>query len=188
MTDFIEELLLEAEQKEKELLLAHVDLLLREVKKLEESISSNFSQAEEEKKIIDDWVMTKNVKLQDKIDRITTQLKLFMDTQDDEVKTIDLPHGKLLRRKQPDKIEIVDLEEFLLNANRSMINLQPEIVKPNLNKIKAFYKMTQKVPQGTMLIEGKEKFSIKLKQIGEENGKEKAGVSNKQTDSYRNAI
>ena len=70
-----------------------------------------------------------------------------------------------------------------------MINLHPEIVKPNLNKIKAYYKMTQKVPQGTKLIEGKEKFSIKLKQNGEEeNGKEEAGAGTKQTDSYRNVI
>jgi len=192
MDNFIDELLAEAEENEKQLHLAHIDLMLSEMKKLESEIETNFEQAEEEKRIIDSWAVSKNLKLQERIERITTLLKLFMDSQGNEVKTIDLPHGRLQRRRQPDKIEIVDLEKFLSNADRSMVTLQPEIVKPNLNKIKAYYRMTQKLPEGTRLIEGKEKFSIKLNNSQnkeeEANGKKQTRVGTEQTNSYRDAV
>jgi hypothetical protein len=186
MTDLIEELLQEAEEDEKRLHLAHVDLMLSELKRIELEVSSNFMQAEEEKQIIDDWAISKNVKLQEKSDRIVNQLKLFMQLQGEEVKTIDLPNGKLLKRKTPDKIEIVDLENFLINADKSMVTLQPEIVKPNLNKIKAYYKMTLKLPVGTKLIEGEEKFNIKLNEV--KSGKEEAGIRAEQANTYRDVI
>ena len=192
MDNFIDELLAEAEENEKQLHLAHIDLMLSEMKKLESEIETNFEQAEEEKRIIDSWAVSKNLKLQERIERITTLLKLFMDSQGNEVKTIDLPHGRLQRRRQPDKIEIVDLEKFLSNADRSIVTLQPEIVKPNLNKIKAYYRMTQKLPEGTRLIEGKEKFSIKLNNSQnkeeEANGKKQTRVGTEQTNSYRDAV
>lgn len=183
MSDLIEELFAQDESK---LHLAHIDLMLSEMRKLEESISSNFNQSEEEKKIIDEWAINKNVKLQEKADRIKSFLKLFLESQDAEVKTIDLPNGKLTRRKGSDKILIVDMEKFLQNANKSMFTLQPEMVKPNLTKIKAFYKMTQKVPLGTELIEGEEKFNIKLNEVN--NGKEETGVGTKQANEYRDAV
>ena len=186
MTDLIEELLQEAEADERKLHLAHIDLMLSEMRKLEVAIASNFAQAEEEKQIIDEWAMNKNVGLQEKADRITSLLKLFMESQGEEVKTIDLPNGKLLRRKTPDKIEIVDMEAFLQNANKSMFTLQPEMVKPNLTKIKAFYKMTQRVPVGTRLIEGEEKFNIKLNEVN--NGTKETRTGVEQADSYRDVV
>ena len=197
--DLIEELLQEAEEDERKLHLAHIDLMLSEMRKLEIAIADNFSQSEEEKKIIDEWAITKNVKLQEKADRIANLLKLFMESQEAEVKTIDLPNGKLTRRKGQDKIVIVDMEAFLQNANKSMFTLQPEMVKPNLTKIKAFYKMTLKVPLGTKLIEGEEKFNIKLngasskeatphKKEIEENGTKETRVGVEQTDEYRDAV
>jgi len=67
---------------------------------------------------------------------------------------MDLPNGKLLRRKQPDKIEIENLDEFMLNADSSMLTVIPEMVKSNLNKIKAYYKRSTKVPKGTKLVIG----------------------------------
>ena len=167
-------------------LLAHIDLLLSEMIRIEVEIATNFAQAEEEKQIIDNWAMSRNVKLQEKVDRITSSLKLFMESQNEDVKTIDLPNGKLLRRKTPDKIEIVDMELFLQNANKSMFTIQPEIVKPNLTKIKAYYKMTQRVPAGTQLIEGEEKFNIKLNEVN--NGTKETGIGAEQTNSYRDAV
>jgi hypothetical protein len=156
------------------------------MRKLEVAIASNFAQSEEEKQIIDEWAMNKNVGLQEKADRITSLLKLFMESQAEEVKTIDLPNGKLTRRKGVDKLVIVDMEKFLENANKSMVTIQQEIVKPNMNKIKAFYKMTQRVPIGTQLIEGEEKFNIKLNEV--EHGKEETGVGTKQANEYRDAV
>jgi hypothetical protein len=161
-------------------------LMRSEMRKLEVAIASNFAQSEEEKQIIDEWAMNKNVGLQEKADRITSLLKLFMESQAEEVKTIDLPNGKLTRRKGVDKLVIVDMEKFLENANKNMVTIQQEIVKPNLSKIKAYYKMTQRVPIGTQLIEGEEKFNIKLNEV--EHGKEETGVGTKQANEYRDAV
>lgn len=55
------------------------------------------------------------------------------------------------------------MEVFLANANSQMVNVVPETVKPDLTKIKAFIKMTTKVPQGVNVIEGSEKFSLTLR-------------------------
>ena len=183
MSDLIEKLFAEDDSK---LHLAHIDIMLSELKKLEESISSNFMQSEEEKKIIDDWAINKNVKLQEKADRITSFLKLFMESQLDEVKTIDLPNGKLTIRKGADKIVIVDMEKFLQNANKSMFTVQPETVKPNLTKIKAFYKKTLKLVEGTELIEGEEKFNIKLNEV--KDGKEEVRAGVEQANEYRDVV
>ncbi len=186
MKDFMESIMADAEEDERKLNLASIDLLLVEMRKLEESISSNFSQVELEKKILDEWAITKNVALQEKADRISSLLKLFMESQNEEVKTIDLPNGKLTRRKGQDKIIIVDMEKFLENANKNMVTVQQEIVKPNLSKIKAYYKMTLKVPIGTELIEGEEKFNIKLNEVN--NGKEETGVGTEQANEYRDVV
>lgn len=79
------------------------------------------------------------------------------------MKTIELPHGTLKLRKQPDKVEITNMEVFLANANSQMVTVIPETVKPDITKIKAFIKMTSKVPDGVSLIEGTEKFSLVLR-------------------------
>jgi len=186
MKDFMEELLAEAEEDERKLHLAHIDLMLSELRKLEKSITANFSQVDEEKALLDEWAILKNVRLQEKADRITSLLKLFMDGQDSKVKTIDLKNGKLTRRKGSDKIIIVDMEKFLKNANKNMVTVQAEIIKPNLTKIKAFYKMTQKVPIGTELIEGEEKFNIKLNEV--KDGKEEVRAGAEQANEYRDVV
>ena len=159
---FLDELLEQAEAKEITLHLAHVDLVLAEISNLEEQISKNFEQTEHEKKILDEWTIRKNSKLQDRISWMTMKLESFMKSQGDSVKTIDLPNGKLLRRKQPDKIEIADIDKFMLRADSQLLTVIPEMVKPNLKKIMAYYKRRLILPEGTKLIIGEEKFSIKL--------------------------
>lgn len=188
--NFLDELLEEAEAREITLHLAHVDLVLAEICNLEKQVADNFEQTEQEKKILDEWTLRKNSKLQDRIDWMAKKLELFMRNQDDTVKTIDLPNGKLLRRKQPDKIEIVDLEKFMLSANSYMLSVVPEIVKPDLKKVMATYKRNLILPEGTRLIVGEEKFSIKLKNNKEEEDGEpsEAGAGNKSADSYKTAV
>ena len=189
-TSFLDELLLEAEANEHKLHLAHVDLILVEMMNLEEQIKQNFEQSEVEKKIIDEWTLRKNSKLQDRFDWMSKQLERFMYEQGDDVKTIDLPNGKLLRRKQPDKIEIADMDTFMLNADSSMLTVIPEAVRADLNKIKAYYKRSLRVPEGAKLVIGEDKFSIKLKPNGEEeNGTEtEVRTGNKQTSTYQAAV
>jgi hypothetical protein len=55
------------------------------------------------------------------------------------------------------------MDVFLANANSQMLSVVPESVKPDLNKIKAFIKMTTKIPAGINVIEGKEEFKLTLR-------------------------
>lgn len=187
--NFLDELLEEAEAREITLHLAHVDLVLAEISNLEQKISDNFLQTEQEKKILDEWTLRKNSKLQDRINWMTKKLESFMKDQADNVKTIDLPNGKLLRRKQPDKIEIIDLEKFMLSANSYMLSVVPEVVKPDLKKVMAAYKRNLILPEGTRLVIGEERFSIKLKNNKEEeDGETETGVGDKQSGTYKAVV
>ena len=184
--NFLDELLEEVEARETTLHLAHVDLVLGEISNLEEQIAKNFEETEKEKAILDDWTLRKNSKLQERIDWMSRKLEAFMREQGDDVKTIEVCNGKLLRRKQPNKIEIIDMDKFMSNNNLYQLGtLQPEILKPNLNMIKAFINSTKRLPLGVRVVEGTEKFSIKLNNKKEkDNGKTKIRTGDK--FSYQN--
>jgi phage host-nuclease inhibitor protein Gam len=158
--NFLEELLLEAEQKEIKQTSAFYDLVLIEIGKLQSEIESNFAEAEKEIEIIKEWTLNKNSKLQDKIEMLSRKLEAFISVEGK--KTIELPHGDLKFHKKPDKVEISDLEIFLQSATADMIRVQPEEIKPDINKIKAYIKNKGCIPKGVTVIEGKEEFSYKL--------------------------
>ena len=63
MDNFIDELLQEVEEKEQKLLASHADLLLNEIGSLQHQIDTNFTQADEEKRIIHEWALSRNSKL-----------------------------------------------------------------------------------------------------------------------------
>jgi hypothetical protein len=179
--NFIDEMLLEIEEKEQQMELAHADMLLKEISSLQSAISKILEQAEEEKQIIHEWALQRSAKLTERAEWLTKKLEAFMNEQEASVRTIDLAHGQLLRRKQVEKISVDDLNTFLLNPYLSQLTTTtPEVVKPDLNKIKAFYKMTRKIPEGCRLQESSDKFSIKLK--GGVNGTSKNGTGSQQTD------
>jgi Bacteriophage Mu Gam like protein len=188
---FLDELLEEVEAKEVTLHLAHIDLILAEMKNMEDLISKNFEQTEKEIQILNEWTLRKNSKLQDRIDFMSKKLEAYMREQEG-VKTIDLPNGKLLRRKQPDKIQIENFDEFMLNADASMLTVNPESVRPDLRKVMAYYKRRLIPPVGTKVVVGEEKFSIKLnnnKKEQEDNGTtSETGAGNKQRNSYKAAV
>ena len=158
---FIDELIADAEANEQKQTLAYFDLLVAEISKLEEEVSHNFRQAEDEAKIIHDWALKRNSSIQEKIDRLKLKLEAFIREQNK--KTIDLPHGILKIRKMPDKVEISDMEAFLKNASQALITVVPETIKPNLVKIKASIKKTTRVPEGVSVTEGKDEFKLTLK-------------------------
>jgi len=179
--NFIDEMLAEIEAKEEQMQLAHVDMVLKEIGSLNTSIEKIFFQAEEEKAIITEWAIQRNAKLQDRAELLTKKLELFMSEQDPATRTIDLPNGQLLRRKQVQKLVVEDLVMFMENSNLSQLTTTaPEVVKPDLSKIKTFYKMSGKVPKGCSLVESTDKFSIKLK--GGVNGTSKNGTTGQSTD------
>lgn len=159
--NFLEELLIESEQNEIKQTAAYFDLILIEMGKLQSNIESNFAEAEKEIEIIKEWSLNKNLKLQDKIEFLSRKLEAYI--REENKKTIELPHGDLRFHKKQDKVEISNLDEFLKSATSDMIRTEPEQIRPDLNKIKAYIKEKGRIPKGITVIEGKEEFSYKLR-------------------------
>lgn len=162
-SNFIDELLAEVEAQEQKLSMSHADLIVLEIAKLQSQIARTIKESEEEIKIIQNWALSKNVKLQERAELLQKKLEFFIRETGD--KTVDLPHGILKIRKKPDRVEITDLESFLANANSGMLTTVPESVKPDLNKIKAVIKTSGRTPEGVTVITGNEEFSLKIKEI-----------------------
>ncbi len=186
MKTFLDELLEEVEQKEDQQKEVYVDLLLIQIKNLQDEITTNFNNADKEIEIIKNWALSKNTVLQERINLIEKQLEQFARSSDK--KTIDLPNGILKVRKSPDKAEVVDLELFLSKANADLVTVIPEQIKPNLKNIKNFIKMTTKVPDGVRVIEGKEEFSYTIKSEDKDAGEKETGVGTEQTGELRAVV
>ena len=177
---FIDELVKEAEEKEQKLNRELADLMLLEIRNLQEEIERVFDQAEKERTIIKNWAITKNSKLANRIEWISKKLELFL--KEENIKTLELAFGSLRFRKQPDRVEILDNELFLNNANSSCLMIVPETAKADLNKIKAFIKRSGRTPDGCEVIPGEIKFSYSInnnKEIGV-NGTKETGAGGKQ--------
>ena len=166
-SNFIDELLAEAEEKEQAQTRAHFDLLLLEIAKLQEEISNNFSESEKEIEIIKWWALERNSKLQNRTQYYERRLEAFI--REEGEKTIDLPHGVLKLHKKPDKVEVVDVPAFLKHAHIDLMRIVPEQIKPDLNKIKLYHKNSGRLPAGVDLIEGKDEFTYKLINNGKDN-------------------
>lgn len=174
-SDFIDQLLKEAEEKEQKLSREFADLMLIEISQLEKQIQSNFEQAAREREIIKNWALTRNSSLASRIDFLSKKLEAFIKETGE--KTINLPNGILKMHKRQDRIEVEDLDLFLKNARPEWLTVIPEQAKPNLVSIKNHIK-TRPIPKGVKVIEGEVEFSYKLN--GVEDGKEEVGVGTKQ--------
>ncbi len=163
---FIDELLADVEQQEIQQTSAYYDLLILEIAKLEEEISHNFKEADKETAIIKEWAIKKNAVLNERSQLLKMKLESYI--RESGNKTMDLPHGTLKIRRTPNKVEITDMELFLKNARSEMLSVIPEQVKPDLNKIKAFMKVSNKTPEGVTVIEGKDEFKLTLRDQAKE--------------------
>lgn len=165
---FMEALLDEVIEREQVQSESLADIVLIEIRDLTARIETTLEQAAAEKQIIDDWALTRSAKLQERIDFLSKKLEAFIAERN--VKTIDLVNGQLKVRKKPDRVEVDDMEQFLLHASRDLVSTVPESVKPDLMAIRQFVKRSGgRPPKGVRIIEGKEEFSYKLK--GTTNGK-----------------
>ena len=182
---FLDELLEEAESKEFYQTEAYYDLILLQIKNLQEQIANNFSEAEKEINLINNWTLSRNTVLNERSQVLERKLEAFI--RERQVKTIELPNGILKMHKKPDKIEIDNLELFLKHARPEVLTIVPETVKPDLSKIKAFIK-TRPVPMGIKVTEGKEEFSYKLRTEVNNERQEETGSEVKPASSFRNVI
>ncbi len=186
MKTFLDDLLEEVEQKEEQQTEVFIDLLLLQIRELQLEIAGNFDNADKEIEIIKNWALAKNTSLQERITRIERQLEQFI--REANKKTIDLPNGILKVRKSPDKAEVEDINLFLSRAGAELVSIIPEQIKPNLKGIKSFIKMTQKVPEGVRVIEGKEEFSYIIKTEEKDVGEKEAGTGVEQTGELRAVV
>lgn len=167
---FMEELLSEVETNENLATEAYMDLLIAKVGHLEEKIASNFKSAEEEVKIINDFALSKNSRIQGQIDGIMSMLESFirdLNEKNNNIKTISLAHGTLKLHKKPDKVEVIDLELFMNHATEELLTKLPESYKPNLNKIKNYIKMSGRVPFGVTKTDGTDEFKLTINKTNE---------------------
>ena len=189
--NFIDDLIKEAEEKEEQQTEAYFDLLLLEIKRLNSEIEKNFTEADKEAELIKNWALTKNSKLQNRIDWLAIKLEAFI--RERKEKTIELANGVLKMHKKPDKVEITDMDLFLKHARSELLTVVPEQLKPDLNKIKAWLK-GHVLPKGVTVIKGKEEFSYKLNgQLNnlEENnngGQKEIGTGTQSADKLRVAV
>lgn len=184
---FLDELLEEAESKEAYQTEAYYDLILLQIKNLQGQIANNFSEAEKEIQHINNWVLHRNIVLDERCKVLERKLEAFI--RERQVKTIELPNGILKMYKKQNKIEIENLELFLRHARPDVLTIIPEQVKPDLSKLKTFIK-TRPIPAGVRVIEGQIEFSYKLRKEIEDCGEEtKVGASSESSSSnFRAAI
>jgi phage host-nuclease inhibitor protein Gam len=167
--NFIDELLRESEEKEIKLSYEYADLILLEIKSLQNKINHVSETAKKEIQILEEWSLNKAVKYQDRIDFLAKKLNQFILEANE--RTIDLANGTIRLRKGREKLEVFDLNKFLSNKySPELVNLKQE-VKPDMQKIKDFINRSGKVPEGVKVIPGNEnEFSYKIK--GGPNGSE----------------
>jgi hypothetical protein len=182
---FLDELLEEAESKEAYQTEAYYDLILLQIKNLQGQIAYNFSEAEKEINLINNWTLSRNSVLNERTQVLERKLEQFI--RERQLKTLELPNGILKLHKKPDKVEIEDMELFLKNASGEVLTIIPEQVKPDLSKIKAFIKR-RPVPAGVRVIEGREEFSYKLRKEVDDGGQEEAGLEAEQPSNLRAVI
>ena len=171
---FIDQLIEEAEAKEKKLEQAQLDLILIEIRKLEEQIENNFDTAAQEREIIKNWALERNAMLSSRIEWLSKKLELYL--REENVKTLDLPNGIIRIRKNVEKVTIVDEEKFFKKATNALLNIIPESAKPDLLKIRAWIKKTGRVPEGVEVTPQEDKFSYTIKRNN--NGKKETGTTN----------
>ena len=162
---FMDELLAEAEAKENSQLDSIMDMVLIEIRKLDEQIARNFRTSDEECKLIQDWALRRSAKQQDRINWLAVKLEKFI--RDRGVKTVSLANGTLKIRRSQDKIEFFDMEAFMETTNPALLTLVPAYYTPNLKGIKEQIKLYDVVPDGVEVIPGSDKFSYKLKTNGQ---------------------
>jgi len=167
--NFIEDILRESEEKEIQWTEANYDLMLLAIKKYQSEIEHNFQEAEKECTMIQNFVLSKNAQIQERIKWLEMKLESYI--REREEKTISLCNGTLKMHKKPYRIEVEDLELFLKNARKEWLTVIPEQLKPNLLAIKNHIK-TRPTPKGVKVIEGEIEFSYKLNNE-EENAGEK---------------
>lgn len=165
---WMEEMLQEIEAAEEKQTEASYDLMLLGIKRFQSEIAHNFEVSAKEITMIRNFILHKNSQIQEKINWLEKKLEAYIRERGD--KTIQLANGCLKMHKKPDRVEIEDLDLFLVNARKEWLT-EVKQVKPNLLAIKNHIK-TRPTPKGVKVIEGQVEFSYSLNKEEENAGEE----------------
>jgi len=168
---FIDELLAEAEIKEKEerveMSRLRADQILAALSVLEQNAADVNKLCDTEISIIEEYRATELHKLEKKASWLAYQLEQFIRSTDE--KTINLPHGTIRLRLGRDKAEITDPEKFMrVAAARGLLRSIPESFEPDMQKVVTYLKQNNGLA-GAALIPAQTKFYYTIKGIN--NGK-----------------
>jgi len=160
--DFIEELLLQAEQadaeKQIEMDRLRADQILGAVAKLEEEMFDVNELCEKEIKLIEEYRTKEIARLDKKRSWLVWNLEGFMRSSGE--KTLNLPHGRLKLRKGRDRVAIIAMEQFLkIGQKLGLVRKIPESVAPDLQAILNHVRTTGEVPPGIEVIPADVKFT-----------------------------
>ena len=160
--DFIEELLLQAEQADQEKKISmdrlRADQLLAAVAVLEGQMSDVNELVDKEIKLLEDYRSTELSRLERKRSWLIFNLDGFMRSTGE--KTIRLPHGILKLRKSKDRIAVVAMDKFLaIGKKLGLLRTVPESVSPDIQAILSRIKTTGEIPEGIEFIPGEPKFT-----------------------------
>ena len=173
--NFIEELLQEAEVREKEykdeMDKLKADQMLAAVEKLDEQMNDVIKLADEEIALIEEYRKQELEKLDKKRSWLTFNLEGYIRSTGE--KTITLPHGQIKLRQGRQKVQVIDLSKFLKIGDRlNLLRKIPESIEPDLQAIQQHIKRTGEIPVGVDVIPGATKFSYSLTRGGNNNGKQ----------------
>ena len=161
---FIDDLLLESEQREKEYRIEmsrlRADQVLMALAVLEEKVADVNELVEAETKILQDYQQAELQKLQKKMSWLEYNLDHYIRSTGE--KTINLAHGSIKLRLGRDKVEIVDLEKLLPIATRNgLLKEIPASTVPDLEKLKIYIRNNRTIPAGVTMTPAQTKFSYK---------------------------
>ena len=129
---------------------------LRKLRTVLAKVEEDCETAEAEHRLIDEWLKRETAKHEDTIRSFRGLLSDWHRralAADPRAKTIELPAGRLVARKQPDRIEIADVDEFLA-LNPGAPTIVRTTVSPDKRAILADVKETGEILPGVQFIPG----------------------------------
>jgi len=160
--DFIEELLLEAEQADQEKRISmdrlRADQLLSAVSVLEGQMSDVNELVDKEITLLEGYRSNELSRLERKRSWLVFNLDGFMRSTGQ--KTVRLPHGELRLRKGKDRIAVVAMDKFLaIGKKLGLLRSVPESFSPDIQAILSRIKTTGEIPDGVQFIPAETRFS-----------------------------
>lgn len=171
---FIDEILAEAEadaqERRQEMSRIRADQMLMVLQRLDAQSQGIAETAESEVKLIEEWRNAEESRIEKKRSWLVWNLEQFIKASGE--KTIRLPHGSIKLRQGRDKVEIIDIDQFMaVGPRKGLVRTYPEHQEPDLPAILAHVKRTGEIPQGVQIALATTKFIYQLK--GSDDGAER---------------